>query len=223
MTRRSNRAPYRGRRPLPAIVLLLVLAVVSVVVWTNVLRHTENSTAQSVCPASPTTPAKLPALTPLPYTALDGVQPVPPGEVRVHTLNASTQRGLAVRVSLELAQYGVAQAAPPGNDPRYPTGDMRCFGQIRFGPNGSAAARTLSLLVPCAQLVRDNRQDTTVDLALGSYFTDMAPSSDATQVLAQLAQWSRGHPATSNGGLQSQAALPSLSPALLNGAHTWRC
>jgi hypothetical protein len=98
---------------------------------------------------------------------------------------------------------------------------MRCFGQIRFGPNGEAAARTLSLVVPCAQLVRDNRQDSTVDLALGSYFTGLAPSSDATQVLAQLATWSQSHP--SAGGLESTEQLPSVSARLLAGAHTFRC
>jgi hypothetical protein len=200
----------------------VLLATAGVVVWARVLNHADNSTAQSSCPSSASTPAGLPAITPLPYTALDAVQPIPAVDVRVHTLNASTQVGLASRVALELQGYGFGQAGTPGNDPRYPLGGMNCFAQIRFGANGTTAARTVSLLVPCAQLVRDNRQDASVDLALGKYFTDLAPSPAALQVLDQLANWAKSHPATS-GGLQSAGQLPSESAQLLAGAHTFRC
>ena len=129
--------------------------------------------------------------------------------------------GEAARVALGLSQYGFQSSGDPANDPRYPNDDMRCFGQILFGANGEAAARTLSFVVPCAQLVMDNRQDAVVDLVLGSYFTDLAPSSDAIQVLAQLNTWSAGHPSV--GGLESAAQLPSVSERLLTGAHTFRC
>jgi hypothetical protein len=222
MTRRSGRRLYRRRRPWPAIIILVLLATAGVVVWARVLNHADNSTAQSSCPAPASPPAGLPAITPLPYSALNAVQPIPAAGVRVHTRNASTQVGLAGRVALELQQYGFAQAGTPDNDPRYPLGDMKCFAQIRFGANGTTAARTLSLVVPCAQLVRDNRQDASVDLALGNYFTDLAPSPVALQVLDQLANWANSHPAT-GGGLQSTGALPSVSAALLAGAHTFGC
>jgi hypothetical protein len=222
MGRRADWAPYRRRRPLPAVIILVLLAAASAMVWTNVLRHKETSTEQSVCPASTHPSAGLPTITPLPYTALDAVEPVPPAEVHVHMLNGTKQVGLATRIGYELQDYGVVPSGLAGNDPRYPTGDMRCFGQIRFGPDGSGQARTLSLLVPCAQLVRDNRQGSTVDLALGSYFTGVAPSSAATEVLAQLGRSAQGG-VSSGGGLQSQAARPSLPAGLLAQAHTWRC
>lgn len=222
ISRRPHRGSYRRRRPLPAIIILVVLATAGVMVWAHVLSQAGNSTVQSSCPASAITPAKLPPITPLSYSALNAVQPIPAADVRVRTLNASKQTGLAGRIALELSHYGFTQAAAPADDPRYPQGDMKCFGQIRFGANGEAAARTLSLVVPCAQLVRDNRQDASVDLALGTYFTDLAPSSDATTVLAQLAAWSRDHP-TTHGGLESTGQQPSLSAALLAGAHTFRC
>jgi hypothetical protein len=199
----------------------VVLATAGVVVWANVLSRAGNSTVQSSCPASASAPANLPPVTPLSYSALNNVPPVPAGQVQVRTLNASTQVGLAGRIALELSQLGFQPVGQPGNDPRYPDGDMRCFGQIRFGPGGEAAARTLSLVVPCAQLVRDNRQGSTVDLALGSYFTDLAPSSDAIQVLAQLDTWAQNHP--SGGGLESTAEAPALPEQLLAGAHTFRC
>jgi hypothetical protein len=203
--------------------MLLLLAGASAVVWVNVLGQAGNSTVQSRCPASASTPAKLPKITPLPYTALDNVAPAPPSQVRGHTLNASSQVGLAGRIDTEVQKLGFVQAGTPGNDPRYPLGDMRCFGQIRFGPNGAAAARTVSLAVPCAQLVRDNRQDTSVDLALGAYFTELVPNPAGQQALAQLDTWAQHHPAPT-GGLQSQSGQqPVVSSALLAGAHTFGC
>jgi hypothetical protein len=161
-------------------------------------------------------------LHPLPYSALNNVTPAPPGDVHVQALNASTQSGLADRVSTELQQLGFVPAGA-ANDPRYPNGDMKCFGQIRFGPNGESAARTVSLVLPCAQLVQDNRQDASVDLALGRYSTDVLPTPDAQQVLAQLNAWAAAHP-SANGGLQSQSGQqPSVSSSLLAGAHTFNC
>ena len=222
ISRRSGRRPYRKRKPVPAIVILVLLVAAGATVWVHVLRQAGNSTTQSSCPAATDTPASLPAITPLPYSALDHVQPVPAAQVRVRTLNASSQVGLAGRISLELSHYGFTQLGEPANDPRYPQGGMRCFGQIRFGPNGEGAARTLSLVVPCAQLVRDNRQDDSVDLALGTYFTDLTPGADAQQVLSQLATWAKSHPAGA-GGLQAQGTLPAVSAQLLAGAHTFRC
>lgn len=222
MVRRSGRRLYRRRRPWPAIIILVLLATVGVVVWARVLSKADNSTTQSECPASASTPAGLPAITPLPYSALNAVQPIPAADVRVRTVNASSQVGLANRIALELQQYGFTQVGTPGNDPRYPRGDMRCFAQIRFGPNGTGAARTLSLVVPCAQLVRDNRQDASVDLALGRYFTDLTPDPAAVQVLDQLANWAKSHPPT-GGGLQSAGQLPAVSSQLLAGAHTFGC
>jgi hypothetical protein len=220
---RSRARRYGRRRPLPAIIGLVILATASVIVWMNVLHQAGNATAQVRCPAGANTPAGLPTLTPLAYTALDTVAPAPPGQVKVRTLNASTQVGLAGRIDGELQKLGFVSAAPPGDDPRYPRGDMRCFGQIRFGPNGESAARTVSLVEPCAQLVEDHRQDTTVDVALGEYANDVAPTLDTQLVLADLTAWAARHP-TANGGLQSQSGqLQSVSASLLAGAHSFQC
>lgn len=220
---RSDRKPYSRRRPIPALLILIVLATASVVVWVHVLQQADNSTAQARCPAGAGAPAKQPPLTPLPYAALDNVVPAPPAQVKVRALNASTQVGLADRINNELVKLGFVAAAPPANDPRYPLGDMRCFAQIRFGPNGESAARTVSMVEPCAQLVEDSRQDASVDLALGEYSNDLVPTPDTQQVLAQLTQWAAQHPATT-GGLQSQnGQQPSVAASLLAGAHSFSC
>lgn len=220
---RSGRKLYRRRRPIPALLILVVLVAASIYVWLHVLHQADNITAKAECRPGANAPAGLPSLQPLAYTALDNVVPAPPGDVRVHTLNATNQSGLANRIGTELQQLGFVLAGPAAGDTRYPKGDMKCVGQIRFGTNGESAARTVSLVVPCAQLVRDNRQDPSVDLALGAYANDLVPTSDTQQVLSQLNAWAAHHP-TANGGLQSQnGQQPSVSSSLLAGAHAFNC
>jgi hypothetical protein len=182
------------------------------------------------CPSSstqPTAPAGSKAKPPqpgtvLPYDALDKVAPAPASDVTVQVYNASTQRGAATQASIQLQQDGF-HVPPAADDPLYPKHDMKCRGQIRFGANGESAARTVSLLVPCTQLVRDNRQDATVDLAIGSNFTTVSPTNQAQQALQQLAQWASQHP-TPQGGQQAQNSLqPQLNESLLSQAHSTQC
>ena len=52
---------------------------------------------------------------------------------------------------------------------------MVCIGQLRFGPAGQGAASTVALVVPCTELVRDERGDDTVDVAVGTAFRDVNP------------------------------------------------
>jgi len=68
----------------------------------------------------------------------------------------------------------------------YTSQNMQCHGQIRFGEAGTATARTVSLLVPCAELVRDSRPDGIVDLALGTAFTAVDSNAKVSAVLAAL-------------------------------------
>ena len=108
--------------------------------------------------------------------------------MRVTVLNAGGQRGQGQLAAVELGDLGIGEAAPPDNDRLYPNQDMACVGQIRFGPAGVSAARTLSLVVPCAELVQDDRRDATVDLALGSDFRDIAPGQPVTETLRSLSR-----------------------------------
>ncbi|HEX3788445.1 MAG TPA: envelope integrity protein Cei [Pseudonocardiaceae bacterium] len=212
---------YHRRRPLVGIVVLCVLMVAAAIVWSRVIRQADDVNAQVACPASQVATEQLD--TPVSYTALDAVAPAPASSAQVQVFNASNERGQAARITTELQQFGFTQTGVPADDPEYPQGNLRCVGQIRFGPNGVSAARTLSLLVPCAQLVRDNRQNSTVDLAVGTAFVDLTPSADATDVLQQLATWSQQHPVT-GGGLQSYASIaPHLQSSLLTGAHNGQC
>jgi hypothetical protein len=220
---------YRKRRPLPALILILILGVAATVVWINVMTDVEDTAAATRCepPAPRKDSAEQPTTPPttlgrqLEFASLDRTVPAPPGQVLVKVINASTQKGAAGIATARLRELGFAKADEPGNDPLY--GDaMKCRGQIRFGQQGTAAARTLSLLDPCVELVRDDRKDATVDLAIGADFDGLSPNSQARTALEQLTQWAEEHPET-KGGLQANGPQPDLDADLLAGARDIRC
>lgn len=227
-TREREKARYRKRKPIPAIVIAVVLGVAAVIVWTKVIDKSADVNAAVSCAASTTPPIQLPGHgkpkpgTALPYDALDKIAPEPAANIKVEVYNASTQRGAATQASTQLAEDGF-QVGTPANDPLYPKQDMNCRGQIRFGANGESAARTVSLLVPCTQLVRDNRQDNTVDLAIGKDFTGVAPNNQAQQAMKQLSTWASTHPAPQGGQQALNSVLPQLDQTMLSEAHSAQC
>ncbi|MGH3983428.1 MAG: envelope integrity protein Cei [Pseudonocardiaceae bacterium] len=230
--------PYRARKPMRAVFLALVLTTVAGLVWAIVLRP--DPTAGGCQVAAEATGA---AVTPgqrLPVDGLDEVSPAPPQQVRVQVLNASGERGEAAIVGGGLSELGFAPTGRPANDPVHPAFDLLCYGEIRFGVAGQAAARTLSLALPCAELVRDPRPDSMVDLALGTKFTALRPNTAARAALQRLGQL--GPPAaveSSQGGLAAQADPPSpaqsepqsitqpvtpvVAPILLSQARQVKC
>jgi hypothetical protein len=177
------REVYRRRNLVPATVLIAVLAVASIVTWTVVFTSSTSGSVTS-CNVSPVAGAGSPQSA----VALDDQAAAAPGDVRVHVLNGAGQRGQAQLAAAELGELGIAEAAPPDNDPLYPAQDLSCVGQIRYGPEGASAARTLSLVVPCAELVVEQRSGSEVDLALGDDFRDIAPAQPVTDALRALAR-----------------------------------
>lgn len=210
---------YRTRRPMRAVLLAVILCTASGLVWSSVLHQTEQG-----CP-SPTSSQRLPA------DGLDAVSPAPPQFARVQVLNANGVRGEATIVDGALAQLGFAPSTTPANDPRYPALDLHCYGEIRFGAAGQSAARTLSLVVPCAELVRDVRPDAGVDLALGTKFLALRPNDAARAALLGLAGLGPSAPAgPSRGGLAAQPgpqrmteSVPVVHPDLLQRARQVKC
>lgn len=241
--------PFRRRRPLPAITLIVVLGVVATIVWIRTLEGDEKQvdtacrppgpatsvsdpltptggeSGQPPAPVQPQPPATeaqpVPLGTLLAPDSLDAVEPLPPDAVKVRVLNANGERGQASLIAAELtSDLGFASAGPPGNDPVYPAWDLSCQAQVRFGPNGDAAARTLSLVVPCAELIRDARPDDTVDLALGQQFEALRPNAAAKQVLRKLTELASQPPDPSGG---QQAANAAVEPALIAAARHGDC
>jgi hypothetical protein len=197
-----ERGPWRRR--LPALVLITVLAASASIVWGRVLLGENTATGGVRCPTAPAGAG----LTPVPHRALHGVDPLPPGQVSVLVRNSTDRHRLATRVAARLDLMGFTEAAPPANDPVYPTGAMHCVGQIRFGAKGRGAARTLSLVAPCAQLVR---ADDTVDLVVGTDFFELSPTSAAREALRALREQEAGKEAA--GGLQSIPGVATPLPA----------
>ncbi len=218
---------------MPALVLFIVLAVTAVVVWNRVLADAGDVDAAIRCntpgsaPSSTTPPAEGAPPAPvmgavLAHDALDRTDPLPVAEVHFRAFNAGTQRNQARFVATTLTELGLQQAGEPGNDPLYPAQDMSCRGQIRFGAPGAAAARTLSLIEPCLELVRDDRQDATVDIAVGKKFSEVKPNHDARKVLDQLATWAEQNP-VQQGGQVAERGSPTLSADNLQSARDVHC
>lgn len=186
--------PFRRRRVVPAAVAGAVLAAGTIVVWSSVFTSSEPVTTTVACNAPPTeaTDPEGPQTAPLgevvDRSTLLEVEPAPLTATRVRVYNANGERGQATHVAAQLSDYGFS--SPPdvqaGNDPVYVDQNMQCQGQIRFGEAGRAAASSVWLLAPCAELVQDTREDDTVDLALGTYFRDISPGADAEEVLRAL-------------------------------------
>lgn len=200
--------PFRRRSFVPGIVLFAVLAVVTLVVWVVALNQPAEVHEATVCnpPPPPTDPATPKLGEQVARSAMTEVTPAPLAEARIRVLNASGQGGQAGEVASALRDLGFAQPEA-ANDPIYSRTRLECQGQIRFGPTGRAAAAAVWLVAPCTELFQDERPDATVDLALGTEFTELVNNDNINAVLASL---------------RPDATAPS-DPALLSKIHTGTC
>ncbi len=145
------------------------------------------------------------------HQSLAEVRPANPATVLLRVYNASSVRGQAKAVSDELRAAGFESILDSANDPLYPAADLRCVAQIRFGQAGAAAARTVLLVAPCAQLVVDSRVDDSVDLALGGrYLYD--PVSQQVRNELKAIRDAATPPAVIEGQTAAAKPLPPIPP-----------
>nr|WP_090274809.1 envelope integrity protein Cei [Mycolicibacterium komanii]CRL67761.1 secreted alanine rich protein [Mycolicibacterium komanii] len=181
--------PFRRRNYLPGILLLVALSVVTLLVWVVALSRPADVPEAAVCnpppaPADPSAPA--PRLGQQISSAdMVEVSPARLADTKIRVLNASGQGGQAAEVASALKDLGFAEPTA-ANDPIYTTARLECQGQIRFGEAGQAAAAAVWLVAPCTELFQDDREDDTVDLALGTDFSELSSSDDIEAVLASL-------------------------------------
>lgn len=225
---RSGGQRYRKRRPLPAFLLILVLGVAATIVWIRVMNADEEVTGAAHCDPPPAKSAVAPSgAAPvklgkaLEIDALNRTAPAAPASALVRVVNASNKRGVARLVTENLKALGFTQIGDPTNDTVY-GGAMACRAQIRFGALGTAAARTISLLEPCAELIRDDRADATVDIAVGEKFNDLHPNRAARTLLEQMNDFAAQNP-PAQGGLQADPPQPKLDASLLTAARNVKC
>jgi len=153
------------------------------------------------------------------HESLAAVRPASPSIVPLRVYNSSAVRGQAKAVTDELRAAGFESILDGANDPLYPAADLRCVAQIRFGPAGASAARTVLLVAPCAQLVVDDRVDDSVDLALGGrYIYDSV--SDEVRAQLKAIQEAATPPAVIEGQTAAARPLPSIPPLPEAGCAT---
>jgi hypothetical protein len=202
--------PFRRRNYLPGILLFVALAVVTLMVWVMALSQPPDVREATVCnapppPADPTAPATQLGEQ-VTRADMTDVTPAKLADAKIRVLNASGQGGQAAEVAGELRDLGFAEPAA-ANDTMYVNSRLECQGQIRFGPSGRAAAAAVWLVAPCTELFQDQRADDTVDLAIGTEFTELTHSDDIDAVLASL----------------RPDATQAADPTLLKKIHTAGC
>ncbi|MGH3967927.1 MAG: envelope integrity protein Cei [Mycobacterium sp.] len=200
--------PFRRRNARPAICLLIVLVVATAVVWTIAITRRPDAHEAAACNPPPERPGQPHQVLgeQVSRTTMTNVTPAKLADTKIRVLNASGRGGQAGEVAGALRDLGYPQPAA-ANDPIYADTRLACQGQIRFGEAGQAGAAAVWLVVPCAELFRDDRSDDSVDLALGTEFTALAHSDDIDAVLA---------------GLRPDA--PEVAdPALLSKIHSSSC
>lgn len=221
--RQRTGRPYRKRKPLPALILIAILGVASIVVWINAISTSTDMVDAIRCDPRPETPAGS-AFTYLPYDALATTPPLPPDQVTVTVLNANGTRGQASITTEALRQLGFTRVTDPGNDEVYANKtEARCHGQVRFGPAGERAARTVHLVDPCLELVRDDRKDASVHLAIGTNFNDARPSEAAVEVLDRLKSFSAENAAPVTDEQSAGRAGPVIDDELLADTLPTHC
>ncbi|MCA2322661.1 envelope integrity protein Cei [Mycobacterium intracellulare] len=179
--------PFRRRNPKPAIVVVILLAVATAVVWTVALTRPAKVHEAVVCnpPPQATGSASAQLGEQVSRSAMMDVAPAKLADTKVRVLNASGRGGQAGDVAGAMKDLGFAQPTA-ANDPLYAGTRLACQGQIRFGTAGQATAAAVWLVAPCTELFNDSRADDSVDLALGTDFSALAHNDDIDAVLATL-------------------------------------
>ncbi|BCZ25318.1 envelope integrity protein Cei [Mycobacterium senriense] len=179
--------PFRRRNPRPAIVVVVLLAVATGVIWTIALTRPAKVHEAVVCNPPPQAAGSAPAQLgeQVSRSAMMDVTPAKLADTKVRVLNASGRGGQAGDVAGAMKDLGFAQPTA-ANDPLYAGTRLTCQGQIRFGTAGQATAAAVWLVAPCTELFNDNRADDSVDLSLGTDFSALAHDDDIDAVLATL-------------------------------------
>jgi hypothetical protein len=160
------------RRPLPALISLLALLVLTALVWWRVLHRSDNSAsgAEKPCP-TPTSTAATTTTTSLPA----------PQKVTVEVLNATNRTGIGARARATLVADGFQIPTTAANDSAKVPG----VAEIRYGPAGKNAAKVLSYYLPGAKLVATPSRTATVVVSLGNRYSRVATPAAVQAAMAR--------------------------------------
>jgi hypothetical protein len=159
--------PRSGRRPLPPLIFLLVLALAALGTWWYVIRHEGQQTAKEEQACQSAEAAVPPALE--------------PANLHLRVLNATDTAGLATTVGTSLTERGFV-VDEVGNDSSGRT--VTGVGELRHGPRGADPAAYVKVYIPGATDFLDTRADETVDVVIGPDFSTLASADEVAAALA---------------------------------------
>lgn len=154
------------RRPLPAVIALAALLLLTAIVWWRVLNRDSGSTASPPCPTQ----------TPAATASLPG-----PSLVTVQVLNSTNRQGIADKARATLVNDGFNSPDPAGNDK--PKVKIPGVAQIRYGNKGKGGAKLLHYYFPKAKLVHTKSKTGTVVVSLGDRYQGVASPSTVSAAL----------------------------------------
>lgn len=153
------------RRPLPAVIALAALLLLTAIVWWRVLNRDSGSEASPSCTTETPATASLPA----------------PSLVTVQLLNSTDRRGIADKARATLVNDGFNSPDPAANDK--PKVKIPGVAQIRYGSKGRGGAKLLRYYFPKAKLVHTKSKTATVIVSLGARYQGVTSSSAVTAAL----------------------------------------
>ena len=160
------------RRPLPALIALLALLLLTALVWWRVTNRDDStpSAAAKTC-TSPTTSAAGPRTLPLPKS------------VDVLVLNSTSRNGIATKARKTLMADGFRSTLKAADD----TSTSKVVGtaQIRYSAANKLGAQLLQYYFPGAQLVLSQTASAQVTVSLGPTYTAVqSPKAVAARLAA---------------------------------------
>jgi LytR cell envelope-related transcriptional attenuator len=165
------------RRPIPAVVFILLLSLLSAIVWYRVLNRTPASAHKAATPTTtthscaPKPAATTSAKSKTPVKAVPVVWPRA-ASVYVTVLNGTSRAGLAKSVATQLKARGF-KIGKITND----TVDTVTVTQVRYGPKLATAAKLVQLYLPGSRLVPNSSKATTVTVSLGSSYSRLSTNA----------------------------------------------
>ncbi|MDT4911732.1 MAG: hypothetical protein QOC66_860 [Pseudonocardiales bacterium] len=152
------------RRPLPALIALLALLLLTSLVWWRVMNRDEGQSTAAPCPTK-TAAETLPA----------------PARITVTVLNATKRNGIGARTRTALVTDGFNVPKAAANDS--PKAKVPGVAEIRYGPTGKKGATLLRYYFPGARMVLTATKTSAVVVSLGNKYVRMAAVSTVQAAL----------------------------------------
>ncbi|MFV0533701.1 MAG: LytR C-terminal domain-containing protein [Cumulibacter sp.] len=169
----ESKAPRRpgGRRPIPPLIFLIVLAVLAVGVWWQVIRKNDEQVAKQSAPCTMTaSEEELAELKDL-------------GKIQVVVLNGTDQTGLAASIESELTGRGFTVTEVGNAD----DGTYSTAGTIRYGTGSKFQADLVAANFPDFDVDRSNHiTDGTIHVIAGTAYNGIADANQSTQTIDKL-------------------------------------